>query len=173
MKKNKFPIILILFIALGLSIYLILPFAYMNLYRPFQIAGDAMHPTLQDNEYYIADIRSAKSGNVSSGDMVVFRAPKDPDKDYVKRIIGVPGDKVMIKDGDVFLNSQLLEEKYSNGAITYTGAFIGDGEERTVPKDNYFVLGDNRPYSSDSREWGFVPKENLVGKIMFCYYNCK
>jgi signal peptidase I len=173
MKKKIFPIALAILCIVGLSILFLPLFLLTNYYRPFQVAGDAMYPTLQNNEYYITDIKGARDGNVTRGDIVVFKAPKDPEKDYVKRIIGIPGDKIMIKEENIYLNSQLLDDKYANGTSTYPGVFAAEGEEFIVPENSYYVIGDNRPYSSDSREWGFVPKENLVGKIMFCYYNCK
>jgi len=173
-KNNKFPIILILFLILGVLVFPISFISvYNNFYRPFHIKGDAMYPSLQNDEYYFSNINSVKNGDVNRGDIVVFKAPRDPGKDYVKRIIGIPGDMIMIKEENIYLNSQLLNDNYSNGTPTYPGTFAAEGEEVIVPENSYFVIGDNRSYSSDSREWGFVPKENLVGKIMFCYHNCK
>lgn len=100
------------------------------------------------------------------GEIVVFEAPLDPGRDYIKRVIGVPGDTVSIHDGGVWVNGKKLSEPYINGAPTMVW-----GQSRwTVPPGNFFVLGDNRTGSSDSREWGFVPLQNMIGKATFTYW---
>ena len=108
------------------------------------------------------------------GDVIVFKAPPDPEKDYVSRIIGIEGDTVMLKDGNVYLNSKLLDEsKYLQSDVkTYDGAFLKEGQKVKIPLENYFVMGDNRQYSTDSRDWGFVPSSSIIGKVWFCYFNC-
>ncbi len=99
------------------------------------------------------------------GDVIVFRYPQDPDRDFIKRVIGVPGDRVRIDDaGTVFVNDVSLEEDY---IAESSGRPV---EEQVVPTESYFVLGDNRPNSSDSRTWGFVPEQNIIGKAMFSYW---
>jgi signal peptidase I len=98
------------------------------------------------------------------GDVIVFRYPRDPSRDFIKRIIGLPGDTVSISDGVVTVNGSALEEQYIN-----TGS-NSDMEDTVVPEGSYFVMGDNRPNSSDSRTWGFVPEENIIGKAMFSYW---
>jgi signal peptidase I len=87
-------------------------------------------------------------------------------------VIGVAGDNVMVKDGNVYLNNQLLDEgKFLASDIkSYAGAFLKEGEPVTVPPGEYFVMGDNRSYSSDSREWGFVPQANLIGESFLVYW---
>ena len=98
------------------------------------------------------------------GDVVVFRYPRDPSRDFIKRIIGVPGDTVSISNGVVTVNGAVLEESYINHGAN------SDLEPKVVPEGSYFVMGDNRPNSSDSRNWGFVPEENIIGKAMFSYW---
>jgi signal peptidase I len=99
------------------------------------------------------------------GDVIVFRYPKDPDRDFIKRVIGVPGDSIRIDDaGTVFVNGEALKENYISDSSPRSL------EEQMVPPDSYFVLGDNRPNSSDSRNWGFVPEENIIGKAMLSYW---
>ena len=98
------------------------------------------------------------------GDVVVFRFPNDPSRDFIKRIIGEPGDVVSMQDGVVFVNGLALEETY----ITHQS--FNNLRETEVPPRSYFVLGDNRANSSDSRNWGFVPEENIIGKAMFSYW---
>ncbi|MDQ3855625.1 MAG: signal peptidase I, partial [Chloroflexota bacterium] len=103
------------------------------------------------------------------GEVIVFRAPLDPDRDYIKRVIGVPGDTVEIRDGKVWVNGKRLHEPYLSPDV-YTEASGEVGSRVTVPQENLFVLGDNRPGSSDSRDWGFVPLGNVIGKAMFIYW---
>jgi signal peptidase I len=145
---------------------------YMFLFRPFEVKGQSMFPNLHDSQYLITNIIGLKIGNPNLGDIVVFKAPTEPDKDYIKRVIGVPQDKVMIKEGNVYLNGKLLDEsKYLKSEVkTYGGSFLSEGVTVTVPQGYFFVLGDNRSYSSDSREWGFVPKKNIIGSSFFIYW---
>jgi len=98
------------------------------------------------------------------GDVIVFRYPRDPSRDFIKRIIGLPGDTVSISNGVVSVNGSPLEESYINHGSN------SDMEPKVVPSGSYFVMGDNRPNSSDSRTWGFVPEENIIGKAMFSYW---
>jgi signal peptidase I len=144
---------------------------YIFLFRPFQINGNAMNPTYVNGQYYITNIHY---GNLKRGDVIIFIAPDNPDKDYIKRIVGLPSDKVMIKNGFIYINDQLLNENQylSKNIKTLPGNFLKEGQPITVPPQNYFVLGDNRNYSSDSRAWGFVPKTTIVSKLLFCYGNC-
>lgn len=145
---------------------------YMFLFRPFEVKGESMFPNLHDSQYLITNVISQKLGDPKLGDVIVFKAPSEPDKDFIKRIIGVAGDSVSVKDGRVYLNGKLLDESaYLKPEVkTYGGSFLREGEEVTVPEGYFFVLGDNRSYSSDSREWGFVPKRNIIGSSFFIYW---
>jgi signal peptidase I len=145
---------------------------YMFLFRPFQVNGESMHPNFLNGEYVLTNLIALRVGNPKLGDVVVFKAPPDPEKDYIKRVIGVAGDSVMVKDGNVYLNNQLLDEGsfLKPDVKTYAGAFLKEGTPVTVPQGEYFVMGDNRSYSSDSREWGFVPQANLIGESFFVYW---
>lgn len=111
---------------------------------------------------------------VERDDVIIFKSPKNPEVEYIKRVIGLPGETVMLKSGEVYINGKKLDEsKYlSPGVQTYAGAFLAEGQTQTIPAGQYFTLGDNRPHSSDSREWGFVPQENIISKASFCYWNC-
>lgn len=148
---------------------------YMFLFRPFEVKGESMFPTYHDSEYLITNLISARFSDHKMGDVIVFKAPNSPDKDFIKRIIGIPGNSVMVKDEKVYLNGNILDESsYLNSTVrTFGGSFLRDGEEVTVPEGNYFVMGDNRSYSSDSREWGFVPKKNIIGGAVFVYWPVK
>jgi signal peptidase I len=145
---------------------------YMFLFRPFEVKGDSMYPNLHDSEYLITNLIGMRFGDPGLGDVVVFKAPNDPEKDFIKRIIGVPGDTISLKEGMVYVNNQLLDESdyLASTVKTYGGSFLKEEEQVTVPPGHFFVLGDNRSYSSDSREWGFVPKKNIIGKSFFIYW---
>lgn len=162
------------------AIFLII---YVALFRPFEVKGNSMYGTLPfnfyDKEYVLTNligfenfgIWKARFGSLKLGDVVVFKAPPEPDKDYIKRIIGVPGDTILIKGGDVYLNGKILDQSsFLNSNIkTYSGSFLKEDQAVTVPPDEYFVMGDNRPESSDSREWGFVKRDEIVGKSFLVY----
>jgi len=131
-----------------------------------------MHPTFINKEYILTNLVALRFSKPKVGDVVVFRAPSDPEKDYIKRVIGAPGDIVFIRNGEVYVNNNLLNQQaYLSSAVkTYGGSFLKEGEPVTVPADSYFVLGDNRSGSSDSREWGFLPAKNLIGQSFFVYW---
>jgi signal peptidase I len=155
----------------------------------FRVEGPSMEPGLHNGQYLLVNkavyfkldlnelsgyIPFIDAGEDSSrylfhgpqrGDVVVFRYPRDPSRDFIKRIIAVPGDTVEIANGVVMVNGTALDEPYINGS--------GDMrplDPKIVPEGSYFVMGDNRPNSSDSRNWGFVPEENIIGKAMFSYW---
>lgn len=156
-------------LLLAAAVFLII---YVFLFRPFQVTGESMYPTFLDKQYILTNIISLKFKNLKLGDVIVFKAPPDPEKDYIKRVIGVPGDKVFIKNGSVYLNGIILDERayLKPDVTTNPESFLPEFQEIIVPDDNYFVLGDNRPHSSDSREWGFVPKKNVIGESFFVYW---
>jgi len=145
---------------------------YIFLFRPFQVNGDSMYPNFSHKQYILTNIIILQFQKPKLGDVIIFRAPPDPEKDYIKRVVGIPDDTISLKNGEVYLNAKLLnEEKYLKPSIkTYGGSFIQDGETVTVPKDSYFVMGDNRLESSDSREWGFVPIKLIIGESFFIYW---
>lgn len=145
---------------------------YLFLFRPYEVKGDSMFPNFYDKEYVLTNLIVLKFEDPKAGDVVVFKAPPEPERDYIKRVIGTAGDKISIKDGQVFKNGkQLNESSYlTNDIKTYPGAFLKEGEEVTIPEGGYFVMGDNRLKSSDSREWGFVKKSEIVGESLFVYW---
>ena len=129
----------------------------------YRIDGSSMNPTLQDGQYLIINNFSYYVDNPEAGDVIVFHHPAS-NLNLIKRVIGVPGDEVMIKDDVVMVNGILLDEPYILAAPHYTYNGV-------VPEDEYFVLGDNRDFSSDSRFWGWVPEENIKGKAMFVWFS--
>ncbi|HEX7041908.1 MAG TPA: signal peptidase I [Patescibacteria group bacterium] len=156
-------------ILIAASVFLVI---YIFLFRPFQVNGESMYPNFHDQQYVLTNLITLRFGAPVRGDVIVFKAPPDPDKDFIKRVIGLPGDTVMVKDGGVYVNGNFLDESsyLSSDVKTYGGAFLKDGDTITVPSGEYFVMGDNRQYSSDSREWGFVPSENIIGKSFLIYW---
>ncbi|MBI2029777.1 signal peptidase I [Candidatus Gottesmanbacteria bacterium] len=160
-------------IVLALTVFVLI---YLFAFQPHMVKGEAMLPTYPNNAYVITDKLSYRSGQPQRGDIIVFKAPANPEFDYIKRIIGLPGEKLMIQNGVVYINSNPIKENYlpeNSLTLLYKDRFIKEGETMVIPQDNYFVLGDNRKKSADSRLWGFVPKEDIIGKVTFCYANCK
>ncbi len=145
---------------------------YAFLFRPFEVKGDSMYPNFYNNEYVLTNLIVLRFENPKLGDVIVFKAPQDPTKDYIKRVIGVPGDIVSVKDGSVYLNGKQLDESsyLKSDVKTYPGIFLKEDTPVKIPSDEYFVLGDNRMYSSDSREWGFVKKDEVIGESLFVYW---
>ena len=149
---------------------------YLFLMQPHQVNGSSMVPNFVDGEYLLTDKISYKVGEPSRGDIVVFKAPDTAQCpsgtgcDYIKRIIGLPGDTVEIKDNKYYVNNQLIQESYLPADfVTRPGTFTVNGPV-VVPQNTYFVSGDNRSHSSDSRAWGVVPIDNIVGKVFFRYW---
>lgn len=144
---------------------------WIFLYRPFQVSGESMYPTYKDKEYIMTSLISLKLSTPKRGDVIVFQAPLDEEKDYIKRVMAVPGDTIYLQDGFVYLNNKKLDESnYLNDNVrTYGGNFMKEGISVTVPKDNFIVIGDNRSHSSDSREWGLLPKNKIIGISLFVY----
>lgn len=145
---------------------------YIFLFRPFQVSGESMYPTFQNKEYVLTNLIALRFGDPKRGDVIVFKAPTDLNKDFIKRVIGVPGDTVVIKDGMVYINNKKLDESaYLNSQVkTYGQTSIHENEKLTVPQGWFLVMGDNRPYSSDSREWGLLKRENIIGKSLVVYW---
>src|SRR6185369_15095248 len=142
------------------------------LFRPFQVSGESMFPTFKNKEYILTNLIALRFENPKQGDVIVFKAPTDAEKDFIKRVIGVPGDSVYLKEGFVYVNGKKLNESAYLGSDvrTYGGSFLKEDQPITVPQDEYLVMGDNRPFSSDSREWGFLKKSAIIGKSFFVYW---
>jgi signal peptidase I len=128
-----------------------------------RVDGFSMRPTLDDGEYVLVNRLAYKIGDYQLGDIIVFRFPLDPSQDFIKRVIGRPGDHVTINRGKVFVNDRELTEPYIAASPNYSG-------EWDVPNGKLFVLGDNRNDSSDSHAWGMVPFENVIGKALVIYW---
>lgn len=144
---------------------------YLFLFQPHQVKGNSMYPNFHDQEYLLTDKITYRLSEPQRGDVIVFKAPMHEEYDYIKRIIGLPGDTIKVEDCHIFVNNQKLEENYlENDLCTSAGRTWQTDKEITLSKDEYFVAGDNRPYSSDSRDWGTVPEGNIVGKVWLRYW---
>jgi len=151
-------------VVLTILIFLIIRLAVQN----FNIDGMSMEPNLHNQELIIVDKWSYLFHAPARGDVIVFIAPPNPSQDYIKRIVGLPGDVITIQDTTVTVNGKALREPYI--APDRQGNPYQPFANRVVPPDAYFVLGDNRNGSSDSRDWGCVPRQNVIGQAALVYW---
>ena len=142
--------------------------------QPVVVDGSSMEPVLRDgerllvNKFIYYDIKSVGFGHLERGDIIVFWYPEDPSKSYVKRLIAFPGETVEVKDGKVYVNDVELAEPYL--AEERNRSSFRSVSPTTVKKHAYFVMGDNRDNSADSRDWGFVPEKYVYGRAFFRYW---
>jgi signal peptidase I len=171
-RRNIFSesILLIRDLILVLAIFIIFG---VFVAQPVVVEGTSMDPNLHDGERLLVDkliyykIQSFGFGHIERGDIVVFWYPKNPDQSYVKRVIALPGERVAMRKGKVFINGIEMNEPY---LLTTNNQGAADYEEKTVEEHHYFVMGDNRDNSSDSRIWGQVPEKYIYGKAFFRYW---
>lgn len=128
-----------------------------------EVFNVSMEPNIVQGEVIFVNKLAYRFGEVERGDIVTFHFPLDPEIDYIKRAIGLPGDEITISSGEVYVNGTKIEEPYLKNITT-------DENTWSVPENMYFVMGDNRQGSADSRVWGFVPEENLIGKALAVYW---
>ena len=144
---------------------------YLFVARVHKVSGNSMVPTFQSGDFLITEKVAYRLGSPKRGDIIVLKNPRNESQDFIKRVIGLPGDDVEIEGGSVFINGQLLSEQYlPNNTSTAPGAFLTEGNTIKVGTNQYFVFGDNRNHSSDSRDWGGVTKREIVGKAFFRYW---
>jgi signal peptidase I len=144
----------------------VVAFIVIFLYRPVRVEGVSMMPVLEDQERIFVNTFVYRLESIGRGDIVVFRYPRDPSKSYIKRVIGMAGDRIRIDGGHVYVNDEALEEAYVPPAYTDFRSY----PETTVPENYFFVLGDHRSMSSDSREFGPVSQSLIYGKAVFGYW---
>jgi signal peptidase I len=150
-----------LFVSLAISAFIII-----FLYQPVKVEGTSMMPGLQDQERIFVNKFVYRWEPIQRGDIVVFRYPRDTSKSYIKRVIGIAGDRIRIEDGQVYVNGEALAEDY----VPSDYADARSLDEKVVPKDSFFVLGDHRSMSNDSRDFGFVNDRYIYGKAVFGYW---
>lgn len=149
-------------------------FVYLLIMRPHKIKGQSMDPNFPDSEYLLTEKVTYYKRNPIRGDVVVFTPPVSETDEFIKRVIALPGERVMLKDGRVYINDELLKEPYLNDNVfTSENSFLSEGTEYIVPDGKYFVMGDNRPHSSDSRAWGPITKKEISGRAWIIYWPVK
>jgi signal peptidase I len=141
----------------------LLYFAIDAVFARVRVLNISMQPTLYEGNIVLVNKLAYKVGQMKTGDVVIFHDPNSQDEDFIKRLIGKPGDLVEAKNGEIYVNSIPLDEPYIAAEPVYSGTW-------QVPDDAIFVLGDNRNQSSDSHSWGFVPLDDLVGKALVVYW---
>jgi signal peptidase I len=150
-----------LVISLAISCFIII-----FLYQPVKVEGTSMMPSLEDQERIFVNKFVYRLEPIQRGDIVVFRYPRDPSKSFIKRVVGLAGDHVAIDAGRVYVNGKLLDEDYVPRAYEDQRSY----PEMVVPPDSYFVLGDHRTLSNDSRDFGPVNERYIYGKAVFGYW---
>jgi len=160
-KKSKLKPILetVQMIVMSLVLYFLID----SVVARVRVQKISMEPTLAPGEVLLVNKLAYKFDDIEYGDIITFHYPIDPNLDYVKRVIGKPGDDVIVRDGSVWVNEQQLFEPFISNPPEYEG-------EWNVPEDALFVLGDNRTPSADSHVWGFLPLENVIGKAFAVYW---
>jgi len=172
MLKNFFTFAFDLIKIIVISLAIIMPVRYF-LIQPFYVKGASMEPNFHDHEYLIIDEISYRLKEPQRGDIIVFRYPKNPQEYFIKRIIGLPGEKIQVKNGEVIIyndeypNGLVLDEEYlpvdtKTYSLNEEAIEIGSGDD-----EEYYVLGDNRNASKDSRSFGAVEESFIVGKVLF------
>ena len=161
-------------VVISLSIFLVV---YLFLVQPHQVSGLSMFPSFHDKEYILTDKVTYRLSDPKRGDVVVFHAPdraqcpKGTGCDFIKRVVGLPGETVQIINNKLYVNDKALDESsyLAKDVLTNPEAFIGERQVQ-LGENQYFVVGDNRPHSSDSRQWGPIGKEEIVGRGFLRYW---
>lgn len=150
------------------SIYIVI---FLFLAFPTQVKGASMEPTIHAGDRIILNKVSVRLGEVKRGDIIAFRSPYNPDVEFIKRVIALPYDKISVKNGVVQLNGHPLYESYIRESTNlWEDGYLREGETISVPDRSYFVMGDNRLHSLDSRQFGFVSFDSVVGKAVYRFY---
>lgn len=148
-------------------------FVYLLIMRPHKISGVSMNPNYPDSEYLLTEKVSYYKSPPKRGDVVVFTPPVSSD-DYIKRVIALPGENISIKNNKVYIDSELLREDYlKSDVLTQGGSFLAEGQTYKVADGEFFVMGDNRAHSYDSRSFGPIKKKVISGRAWIIYWPVK
>jgi signal peptidase I len=164
-KKDTFNWFKSLFWALLIALF-IRTFFIGN----FKIPSTSMVPTLKVGDRLLSNNIIYKIREPKRGEVVIFKYPEEPKRDFVKRLIALPGERVMIKEGKIYINGKEIKDPLISCRYYFSDGEYGVEKEIEVPPNSYYVLGDNSFNSKDSRYWGFVPKKYLIGKALFIYW---
>jgi signal peptidase I len=148
----------------------VLVMIYLFVMSPQEVSGHSMEPNFQNGDFILTNKIAYKMGDPKRGDIVIFKSPKDKSIDYIKRVIGLPGETVELRGGVFYINNKPLDEKYDYNKPVYGESFLHENEPFTVPAGMYFCVGDNRPGSSDSRDFGPIAKEDFIGQAILRYW---
>jgi len=160
-------------LVLALSFFVLL---YLFVAQPNQVHGKSMFPSFHDGEFLLTEKITYHTRDPQWGDVIIFKAPPsepcaENECEYIKRVIAVPGDTVKVANGSIWLNGTILDEPYiPEEYITSPGSFLKENRPVIIPPNEYLFLGDNRPHSRDGREFGTIPKEDIVGRAFFRYW---
>lgn len=144
---------------------------YVFLAQPHKVDGRSMLPNFQNNEFILTDKITYRKYDPQRGDVIIFHAPPPYDSDFIKRIVVLPGETIRLSGGYVYINGGKLDEYYLPPEFTTSErSFLRENVDYQVPPNFYFVLGDNRDGSSDSREWGPINRTAIVGRAIFRYW---
>lgn len=159
---------LIEFIAVVAAILVVVRFFVAE---PHRVSGSSMVPNFHDGDYIITNKLIKQTSKLQRGEVIILENPRNNDQVFIKRLLGLPSERIKITDGRVYINGQPLTEPYlPANTKTPGGAFLNDNREVVIPVDSYFVMGDNRGGSSDSREWGPITKDLIVGQAWLRYW---
>lgn len=164
-------------VIIALTIFAVI---YLFAFQPHEVNGESMDGVgkFHNGQYILTDKVTYKLREPVRGEVIVFKYPLDETYDYIKRIIGLPGEEIMLKENKIYIFNKehpegfiVNEEEYLGNTVVTSGrAFLEEGERIKIPEGSYFVMGDNRPQSADSRTWGFVPKNEIIGRSLFRYW---
>jgi signal peptidase I len=160
-------------VVIALSIFLII---YLFVSSPHQVNGQSMVPNFQNGDYVLSDKVSYRVGNPKRGDVIVFHAPAAADCptgtgcDFIKRVIGLPGETITVHDNHIWVNDRQVVEPYIPADFQTLPGNATRDKSITLEPNQFFVCGDNRPYSSDSRSWGPITRDEIVGRAFFRYW---
>lgn len=144
---------------------------YLFVAQFHKVSGLSMFPTYNNADFLITEKITFRFRNPKLGDVIILKNPKDESQDFIKRVIAVPGDTVEVAGSSVYINGQLLSEPYlPSGTPTHAGNFLTEATPFKAGQNQYFAFGDNREHSSDSREWGPIKKEEIIGRAFFRYW---
>ena len=147
-------------VFLALVLYVVIQYAVQTVH----VLGSSMYGTLHDNDLLVASKISYKLHPPQRGDIIVFKPPDEASRDFIKRVIALPGERLHITNGVVYINGQVLHEPYLPEKWTYNNNWPATGQDQLMPPDQYFVMGDNRNHSSDSRAFGAIELGSILGK---------
>ena len=160
-------------IVLALSVFVLM---YLFIAQPNEVKGNSMVPNFINGEFLLTDKLTYQFSAPQRGDVIVFKAPpsepcSENECEYIKRIIGIPGDTIKVENSLVYLNGKLLDQSFLPADyVTDPGEFCKEGEEITVPEGMYLPFGDNRSHSRDGREFGPIKKDSIIGKVLLKYW---